>query len=264
VESTGEWVLFSDADVHISRTLLRRVVAHAEARGNDYVALMPKLLSSGIAIDVVLTAFVRMLVVFSRVWKVEDPKSRAYAGGGVFALVRRSAYEKTKGLEWLKLEVGDDVAFGQMMKRSGLRCAVYNAGEDVRLYYYRSLRELYQGIEKNGAAVLGQYNLVRHFALAGVALWLEAGALAGLAAPWWSARSAAIAALVAGALAQVVVARWANRPILTAMVPVIGQVVLFSVLTRAAVLTAWRGSITWRGTRYDVKELRAGSRLEFP
>lgn len=262
--SSGEWLLFSDADVHLSRTLLRRVVALAESREKDFVALMPQLLSSGFWIDVCLTSFCRQIGVMSRAWRVEDPKSKSFAGGGVFALVRRSAYERTKGLEWLRLEVADDVALAQLMKRSGLRCAVYNGREDVRLHYYRSVRELYYGMEKNGAAVLGRYNLLRHFAFVGVLCWLELGPALALLAPWWSARIAGTVGVAAAVVSQVIIARWTRRPTISALVPIVGPLVLFFVLTRSAVLAAVRGAITWRGTRYSVKDLREGSRLELP
>src|SRR5678816_2035205 len=33
--ATGEWLLFSDADVHLSPTVLSRIVASAEAAGSD-------------------------------------------------------------------------------------------------------------------------------------------------------------------------------------------------------------------------------------
>ena len=48
-------------------------------------------------------------------------RSNVGVGGGVFNLVRREVYERTPGFSWLKLDVADDVVFGQMMKRAGAR-----------------------------------------------------------------------------------------------------------------------------------------------
>lgn len=65
-------------------------------------------------------------------WKVQEPESKVTAGVGAFNLVRRSAFDKTQGFEWLRMEPADDMALlmiGAMIKsgvsaarRGGLVC----------------------------------------------------------------------------------------------------------------------------------------------
>jgi len=81
----------------------------------------------------------RVILALRRAWAVSNPKSDATVGGS-FTDVRRSAYGRTPTFSWLRLEIGDDIVFGQMMKHSGARRAVYNAPDDVRLCFYPMLR----------------------------------------------------------------------------------------------------------------------------
>lgn len=260
--ATGDWLLFSDADVHIGPSTLRRVIDAAEAEALDFVVMTVRLLSSGLGLDVMMAAFMRVLVVGGRLWKVRDPRSRVAVGGGPFNLVRRAALERSPGFEWLRLEIADDVSFGQMMKRSGARCAVFDGAGDVSLHFYRSLGEAMRGIEKNGYAVMGRLRPARMLATASLVAYLELGPLAGFALGTWQA--AAASALVLGVVAaiQVAIARAGKRGLASALVPCVGPLLLLVFMLRSAVLAHVRGAVVWRGTRYPLAELREAQRLE--
>lgn len=258
--ASGEWLLFSDADVHLAPSLLRRIVRDAEARGLDFVTAVPHITSNGFLVDVVMTSFLRQLVSSGRLWAVSDPGSRAAAGGGVFNLVRRDAYLRTKGFEWLKLEVADDVAFGQMCKRAGLKCQVYVTPDEVELAFYDSVFGLMRGLEKNVFALL-KFRVGLAIVVCSVFVWIEVGAVFGLLVPGPS-RWLALGSIVATAVAQVLLALWTGRRILPALVPLLGGALVVLFMARAALLTMIRGSISWRGTIYAVDELRPGSRIE--
>jgi hypothetical protein len=55
----------------------------------------------------------------ARPWEAIDPTSKKAIGTGAFNLVRRSAFDKTPGMEWLRMEVAEDIGVGLMMKRFG-------------------------------------------------------------------------------------------------------------------------------------------------
>lgn len=261
--ASGELLLFSDADVHFAPETLERVVAACESRGHDFVTLMPRFLASGGLIDLVLTTFLRTLISMGRCWKVEDQSSRAAAGGGIFNMVRRSALERSPGIEWLRMEVADDVAFGQMMKHSGARCALYDGTDDVSLYYYRSVGEAARGLEKNAYAMFTGFNLPGHFACLLFGATVELGSLVGLLAADSQARLVGGAALLFMTLTQTIAARWLKRPLWTGLVPWLGPVAMLTLSARSAVLAEWRSGIVWRGTSYSLTALRAGRRLSW-
>ena len=108
----GEWLLLSDADVHLMPTALRRAVNLAEQRGLDHLAVLPELWPTTFLVDALMATFVRVFCIATRMWAIEDPRSRAALGIGAFNLVRRTAFERTGGFEWLRLEVVDDLGVG--------------------------------------------------------------------------------------------------------------------------------------------------------
>lgn len=261
--ATGEWLLFSDADAHFEPTLLRRVVAESERRGFDLVALLPSLWSNAFALDALFATLLRVLVVGGRLWKLDDPRSSVAAGAGFFNLARRSVFERTPGFPWLRLEVVDDGAFAQMMKRAGARCGLLHASDAIGLDYYRSLGEAVHGFEKNGYALLGAHRPVPAMVLCAFMIWTELGPLAFLLSEDEAVALLGGAVLAAFALSQLVIARFMRRPLASAGVPILGPLLFLYCLARSAVLAHWRGGIVWRGTLYPLASLRAGRRLRF-
>lgn len=260
--SSGEWLLFSDADVHVAPGTLRRAVALAEARGLDFLAVVPRLEGATFALEVALCGFLRGFNQSRRPWKVSDPADKAHVGVGAFNLVRRAALERTPGFEWLRMDVADDVALGLLLKRSGARCAVAHGESRVHVVWYRDLPSMVRGLEKNTFAVL-HCSFARAALLAAAALAIELPAWFGLFArePRWLAPVCALAlapALAVGVLG----ARRAGLSGAAALLAPLGTLTQAWVLVRAGWLGWRRGGVRWRGTFYSSRQLRAGRRVD--
>jgi glycosyltransferase involved in cell wall biosynthesis len=260
MEARGEWLLYCDADIHLSRSILQRVVAEAEAEGLDYVSLIPRLRSGPFLRDVAFATMLRGILMGGRPWKFRSPRSSAAAGSGVFALVRRSAYAKTPGFEHLRLEVADDVAFAQMLKRAGASCGVYLAKDDATLDFYPTLGALARGFEKNAYAGLGGYNVFRHYALTMALLAVELGPYLALLVPEGRVLGALCILLLTGA--QALLAHWSGHSVARALVPSLGAFLFIAFIARAGYLVERNGFVEWRGTRYPLDLLRPGRRFE--
>lgn len=255
--SKGEWLLFSDADVHLAPGTLSRIIAWAEAEGVDHVSALPKIVPGGVGISLALSAFFRLIVSFSRLWAVADPKSGAAMGVGAFNLVRRSALERTPGLEWLKMEIGDDAALGFMLKRSGAKARVLVAQETVSLEFYPSVRAMFRALEKNGA--LAPAGLI-WLGLA-VLLTLELGWLAAFASADLRVQLGGVLCAALGVMIQLIIGGWLRLPAWTALFPGVGTVPLAGAIARSAWLAWRRGGVMWRGTFYATDVVRAGQRI---
>lgn len=261
----GEWLLYTDADVHFAPGTVGRAVAFAEARGLDFLTLVPDVWSEGFLLDCAMAAFGKVFAATQRPWAISDPRSRAAGGIGAFNMVRRSAFERTAGFPWLAYEIVDDIALGILMKRSGARCAMASGQGLVGLTWYASLREVVLGLEKNlypGARC--SLALVLLLALLVSASESVPWVLPALAAAdvvpaplgWLGA-----VALLLGTASSVAAARWGRRPVLPAVAAPIGAALLVFTLLRSGILGALRGGVSWRGTFYPRDRLRRGCRL---
>lgn len=254
----GELLLFSDADVHVAPGALRRAVSLLEAERLDHLGVLPQVWSSGLLLDAAFSAFFRLVWIAARPWAVRDPRSSAAFGVGAFNLVRREAFERSPGFEHLKLEQADDAALGQMLKRSGARCAVANGRGDLALHFYRSLREMAHGMEKGGA----RWPFPAMCAGAALVLLLELGPWLALVAQGVWPRAVGAVGAVLSLAATVGVARWMRHRILPALLAPLGVVLLVMMMVRASALAAARGGVSWRGTFYRTEDLRAGIRFQ--
>jgi Glycosyl transferase family 2 len=260
--SNGDWILLSDADVHLAPGTMRKAVAFAEAEGFDHVAALPSVWSTSFGLDAAVSAFLRSVLLVMRVWDIENPRSTAAGGCGAFNLMRRAAYRRSPGLSWLRLEVGDDVALGQILKASGARSTLLNGRNALSLQFYPSLRAMAKNLEKTAGvlalgptriALGGASQLVGELAPLWVLAWPEAGT---------AVRVVAMSTLVFAAVVSAWANRWFGQPTLAAMWFPLGTVLSGAMTVRAGVLGLWRGGIYWRGTFYSFAALRGGARLQ--
>src|SRR4029077_180127 len=106
----------------------------------------------------------RGLIGLPRPWEATDPRSAKAIGTGAFNLVRRTAFERTPGFEWLRLEVADDIGIGLMMKRFGGRPGLVLGRGQVRCNSYPTFFDAARGLEKNGFAQAARFSPWRGFA----------------------------------------------------------------------------------------------------
>ncbi len=262
--ATGDWLLFSDADVHVEPGVMRKALAYCEQHGIEFLAILPDLWPNGFALDTALSTFARSFSMVCRLWSVPDPKKKAFVGIGAFNLVRRTALDRVGGFEALRLCVVDDMGLGQRLKRAGVRCAVMNGCGVVGVHFYRSYREMMHGTEKSVLVVNG-FSLTRVLAGSLSFAWLECAPFVGVIAalpPWARWTSAGVCVL---AMAQALtVGRWLKRPWWSCVLVPIGVLLTTISGIRAGVLAAWRGGIVWRGTLYTNAELRKQPQVTLP
>lgn len=259
----GEWLLFSDADIHVGTHSLRKAIVDAERRELDFLAVTPSTLGRSHALRVAMAYFVHWGSLAIDVVRIGDPRYPDALGTGAFNLVRRPAYDRSAGFEWLRMEVIDDSGLAFMMKESGARTGVASGVGEVELEWYPSLGGFVRGLEKNGFALLQFSVPLLLFAYAGVLATLVGFTIAPvLADRVW------IAPLVWASLVIYLLAAASSLRALTTASPAVvlwfplALPLMPLVFVRSAIACLWRGGIEWRGTVYPLAALRAGQRLK--
>ena len=266
-EADGEFLLFTDADVHYKPMALRKAVAFCVNKKLDHLTAIPHLWATTLFLDALIMAFIRQFIAATRPWAVSNPRSKAFLGIGAFNLVRREAFERTKGFEWLRLEVADDIGLGMMMKQSGAQCGVVRAIDAIGLHWHRSMAEVVAGSEK-GYTPICRFSIFRTLVICVVMLGLELSPIICLL-PLIFSRTGWISWLGAGAtgvfvLANILIGRWFSQKLLPGLIGPVGALISVWLLIRCLVLGKRRGGVVWRGTLYPEKTLQQGMRVRFP
>jgi glycosyltransferase involved in cell wall biosynthesis len=255
--SSGEWLVFTDADVHFSQDLLRRAVALARRERWDHLTVLSSVEMHTVGETIAMTFFGMGFVMGVRPWRTNDPLSKGYTGVGAFQLMRRSTYEAIGTHRRLAMEVVDDMKLGKLVKEAGFRSGVAKAWKEVSVRWHAGVGNIIRGTTKNFFAAAG-YNL-------GI-LCLQLGMTFGMCVlPWlalpflrgWALIFDAIAVVVMIAVHAGVCVEVGAPPIYAVTEP-IGALIFCWMLARSTIVTLWNGGIEWRGTFYPLEELRRG------
>ncbi len=262
-QAEGDWLLFTDGDVQYEPGALKRAVAYVLDEKADHLAMLPQLSSGSFLLRTCVRAFLTMFMDGMNVHRVALPQSRTYIGSGGFNLVRRAAFERTPGFEWLRLEIVDDVGVGLMLKEAGFSTRFAYCRSDLHVRWYNSVRAMFVGLEKNAFGGMAQYQLWR-LTVYSVIGWLYLAApivaLTCVHIPYlWIAGAVAISMLLPFAISH----RWrTGEAILPSFFLPVGIGMIGLMGMQSAIKATRRGAVNWRGTRYPLDQLRRHQRVQ--
>jgi cellulose synthase/poly-beta-1,6-N-acetylglucosamine synthase-like glycosyltransferase len=265
--ASGDWLLFTDADVHFGAAILRRAVALVLHQRVDHLALIPRTIQKSFWLELAVNTFGLLFFITTRAASVNRPGSKAFVGIGAFNLVNAERFHRTPGFEWLRLEPGDDVGLGMMVKQSGGTTRLAFAYEDLSLQWYPSVTAMFKGLEKNLFGPGSRYRWWLMLIQVGVIWALVAAPYVSLAlglahglAPLWTAGAAAISMQLIFPVCFV--ADRKTKGFILLLFPV-GVLLITAMMLRAGYQCLKNGGIDWRGTHYPIDQLRAGQRVKF-
>jgi glycosyltransferase involved in cell wall biosynthesis len=255
--ASGDWLLFTDADVLFKPESVRRALAYAEAEPADHVVLFPRMIMKRPGEYMMIAFFQTMFMFGHRPWKVADPSTDDHMGVGAFNLVRRPVYEAVGTYEALRMEVLDDMKLGKVVKNAGFAQRNVFGGDLISIRWARGAFGIVNNLTKNFFAVLSFQSWRTVISALGLA-FLNFGPFLGIwLAHGWARLPYAIA--LASMLAIYIGMSWRSAvPAYYFLLHPVSTAMFIYTLLRSMVLTLWNDGIVWRGTKYRLEELRKG------
>jgi glycosyltransferase involved in cell wall biosynthesis len=256
-EATGDWLLFTDADVLFKPDSLRRAMAYAESVSADHVVLFPRMIMKRPGEYMMIAFFQTMFMFGHRPWKVADPSTDDHMGVGAFNLVRRRVYDAVGTYAALRMEVLDDMKLGKVVKNAGYAQRNVFGGDLISIRWAKGALGIVNNLTKNFFAVLSfQWwrTVISAFGLA----FLNFGPFVGVFLAHGWARAPYAVALGSMFLIYLGMSwRSAVPPYYFLLHPVSAALFIYTLL-RSMILTLWNDGIVWRGTKYPLDDLRKG------
>jgi GT2 family glycosyltransferase len=256
-QATGDWILFTDADVLFKPDSLRRALAYAESEPADHLVLFPRMIMKRPGEKMMIAFFQTLFVFGHRPWKVAEPDTDDHMGVGAFNLVRRKVYEAVGTYQALRLEVLDDMKLGKIVKQAGYAQRNVFGADLISIRWAKGAMGVVRNLTKNFFAIMSfQWSraLLSCIALLFLNLWPFFGI--GLAHGW--ARLPYAVALLSMFSIYLGMSLQSSVPPYYFLLHPISTVLFTYTMIRSMFLTLWQGGVVWRGTKYPLDELKKG------
>lgn len=255
--ATGEWLLFTDADIHFRADVLRRASNYAETNSLDHLVIFPTHTDWSFSKKVMLAGFNMLFMFGHRPWKIADPKSRDHIGVGAFNMIRREVYEKVGTFQALQMEIIEDMRLGKLVKDAGYRQHNVLGPDLLLLDWGDHALDIVHNLTKNSFPLM-HFSVARtvgaFFLLLGLNLLPFIGTLC---AHGWAKAPYALALF--SVFCMYVGMSWYSpiSPLFVLLHPV-ATLLLGYTMMKSMFHALHNDGIVWRGTRYPLEQLKSG------
>jgi glycosyltransferase involved in cell wall biosynthesis len=253
--ATGDFLLFTDADVVMTAASLRRAIDFMLRHRLDHLAVLFEIKVAGGLLNMLIIDFACAFMAAMKPWRARRLGSRYHIGVGAFNLVRAATYRRCGTHRAIALQPVDDVALGRLLKDGGGRQDCLFGYHAISVKWYDSVAALVRGLEKN-IFPFCNYSLPRIMATSTLIIVLR---IWPLLSPL-TGQGALI--IINGLLIGLQVTLALNAAARSAIplrhivwFPLSAFIGLY-ILWNSTIKTLWRGGIVWRGTFYSLDLLQ--------
>lgn len=153
--STGDWLVFMDADTFAEPPLVSRTLAFSMARDIDMLSLQPWYEMQGLWERIVLPAGLPPLLLVYPPERVNNPNDPLSMANGQFIMIRRDVYQGIGGHAAIKDRMMDDYSLAEAVKSQKYRLFVAEGVKLMRVRLYTNLKEIWAGALKASVDITG-------------------------------------------------------------------------------------------------------------
>jgi cellulose synthase/poly-beta-1,6-N-acetylglucosamine synthase-like glycosyltransferase len=251
--SDSDFLLYTDADVLFSPSVLRRAMNYALASNADHLVVLPTMQVRSRGEGIVLGFFQVLGMWASRLWRVSDPRARDTVGIGAFNMVRRKALAELGGWTPQRLAILEDITLGRRLKAAGMQQRVAFAPGLILVHWAKGAFGLMRVMTKNLFSAFNFHPVL----LAGAALWIALFCLAPLVElGWWATLAPALLVLCCIGATYRVMSEVSQIDARYGWLYPLGALAFIGAMFRSMTVVWWQRGVTWRGTLYDLNDLR--------
>ena len=256
-KATGDYILFTDADVKYSKNCLRKVSSDVHANKIEFASCFPDFISNGFWESVFNLNFAILLSLRIKFWSVSNPNSSSFCGIGAFNLVKRESYFKMGGHAKLPLEVADDMVLAKLMKQSGAKSVLYSGKNELSVKWQSGgLKSVIKGIEKNAFSGFNYSWIKLIFQMTNL-LIVSCIPFAAFLIDW----KLGIFSILPIYFIYQINKHFQNNSVFYFLTFPIGALLLTYASVRSALIITLNGSVNWRDTKYSSELLKKESKF---
>ena len=243
--ASGDYLLFLDADVRVSRAMVRKAVSYIQSGRYSLVSVFPTQLMVTLGELVTVPVMNWILLGLLPLPLVRTSRfSSLSAANGQFMLFNAVDYHSNKWHEQVRSDTTEDIVISRLIKKSGLKMSTLTGNSDVKCRMYTGAGEAISGFSKNVHQFFGGSRLVMVlFSLIVLLGWLPVGIAFG----WYGLRIYLIM-VIAGRVFTGMTSRQGTLALF--MHPV--QMFAFAAMAFMNIYRKTKGEIEWKGRKITI------------
>ncbi len=253
--ASGDYLLFTDADVLFEKTTVARAMTIMVAERLDHLSLIFRNIAAGSLLNAMIQDAGAALFFLFKPWAVRNPRSGYFMGVGAFNLVKKDVYRRIGGHESIRMHPIDDIMLGKVIKQHGFRQDCLAGYDFVTVRWYETAGMMIDGLMKN---VFALYNFRVTWVLAGIVLIFVMAIF-----PVWGifladgyARLLFLATVLVRGIAFVRGSVMLDNGIRPFPWSLVTPYINIFIMIKATMMTLKNKGIDWRGTHYPLEQLR--------
>jgi glycosyltransferase involved in cell wall biosynthesis len=145
----GEYLLFTDADIHFEKSTLKRVMHRVLDKKLDHLSILFEIRVKNGLLAAMMIEMGGIFLLKFKPWEAKNPESKHYIGIGAFNLISSIAYQQIGTHRSISMAPLDDLMLGKCIKQKDFRQECLTGYGYVAVEWYRSVPEMIKGLQKN-------------------------------------------------------------------------------------------------------------------